>query len=155
MINEFVFLQLSIILVPIHFPKKIGMMLKYQLTSKHVPLVEHLQQEQQAQVSHLYILIFYIYDLIFILFVEIASDALKGRVYEASLGDLIKLDDEDSYRKFRLICEDVQGRHCLTNFHGMDITTDRLRMLVKKWQVIQNILFSLQKKKQIYDFHRH
>lgn len=67
---------------------------------------------------------------------KIASDALKGRVYEASLGDLIKLDDEDSYRKFRLICEDVQGRHCLTNFHGMDITTDRLRMLVKKWQTL-------------------
>jgi len=66
---------------------------------------------------------------------EIASDALKGRVFETSLGDLIKLDDEDSYRKFRFICEDVQGRHCLTNFHGMDITTDRLRMLVKKWQV--------------------
>jgi len=67
---------------------------------------------------------------------KIASDALKGRVFEASLGDLIKLDDEDSYRKFRLICEDVQGRHVLTNFHGMDITTDRLRMLVKKWQTL-------------------
>jgi len=67
---------------------------------------------------------------------KIASDALKGRVFEASLGDLIKLDDEDSYRKFRLICEDVQGRNCLTNFHGMDITTDRLRMLVKKWQTL-------------------
>jgi len=67
---------------------------------------------------------------------KIASDGLKGRVFEASLGDLIKLDDEDSYRKFRLICEDVQGRHVLTNFHGMDITTDRLRMLVKKWQTL-------------------
>ncbi|CAF3364616.1 unnamed protein product [Rotaria sp. Silwood1] len=67
---------------------------------------------------------------------KIASDALKGRVFEASLGDLNKLDDEDSYRKFKLICEDVQGRHCLTNFHGMDITTDRLRMLVKKWQTL-------------------
>lgn len=66
---------------------------------------------------------------------EIASDALKGRVFETSLGDLNKLDEDDSYRKFRFICEDVQGRHCLTNFHGMDITTDRLRMLVKKWQV--------------------
>jgi len=67
---------------------------------------------------------------------KIASDALKGRVFESSLGDLITLDDEDSYRKFKLICEDVQGRHCLTNFHGMDITTDRLRMLVKKWQTL-------------------
>ncbi len=81
-------------------------------------------------------------------FIEIASDALKGRVFEASLGDLIKLDDEDSYRKFRLICEDVQGRHCLTNFHGMDITTDRLRMLVKKWQVRKNKSFFLYLKKQ-------
>lgn len=67
---------------------------------------------------------------------KIASDALKGRVFEASLGDLVKHDDEDSYRKFKLICEDVQGRQCLTNFHGMDITTDRLRMLVKKWQTL-------------------
>jgi len=67
---------------------------------------------------------------------KIASDALKGRVFESSLGDLIKLDDEDSHRKFKFICEDVQGRHCLTNFHGMDMTTDRLRMLVKKWQTL-------------------
>ena len=67
---------------------------------------------------------------------KIASDALKGRVFEASLGDLIQHDEEDSYRKFKLICEDVQGRHCLTNFHGMDMTTDRLRMLVKKWQTL-------------------
>lgn len=66
---------------------------------------------------------------------KIASEALKGRVFEVSLGDLVK-DDEDSYRKFKLICEDVQGRQCLTNFHGMDITTDRLRMLVKKWQTL-------------------
>jgi len=67
---------------------------------------------------------------------KIASDALKGRVFEASLGDLNKHDDEDSYRKFKFICEDVQGRNCLTNFHGMDITTDRLRSLVKKWQTL-------------------
>ena len=66
--------------------------------------------------------------------IEIASDALKGRVFESSLGDLAR-DDEDSHRKFRFVCEDVQGRHCLTNFHGMDMTTDRLRMLIKKWQV--------------------
>jgi len=67
---------------------------------------------------------------------KIASDALKGRVFEAALGDLNKHDEDDSHRKFRFICEDVQGRHCLTNFHGMDMTTDRLRMLVKKWQTM-------------------
>ena len=64
---------------------------------------------------------------------EIASDGLKGRVFEASLADL--QNDEVAFRKFKLICEDVQGKNCLTNFHGMDMTTDKLRSLVKKWQV--------------------
>ena len=64
---------------------------------------------------------------------EIASDGLKGRVFECSLADL--QNDEIAYRKFKLICEDVQGRNVLTNFHGMDLTTDKLRSMVKKWQV--------------------
>ena len=56
---------------------------------------------------------------------RIASDSLKGRVYEVSLADL--QNDEVAFRKFRLICEDVQGRNCLTNFHGMKLTTDKTR----------------------------
>jgi len=63
---------------------------------------------------------------------RIASDSLKGRVYEVSLADL--QNDEVAFRKFRLICEDVQGRNCLTNFHGMNLTTDKTRSMVKKWQ---------------------
>jgi len=65
---------------------------------------------------------------------KIASDGLKGRVYEVSLGDLN--NDDVEFRKFRLICEDVQGRHCLTNFHGMDFTRDKLSSMVKKWQTL-------------------
>lgn len=65
---------------------------------------------------------------------KIASDGLKGRVYEVSLGDLN--DTEADYRKFRLICEDVQGTHCLTNFHGMSFTRDKLCSMVKKWQTL-------------------
>ena len=65
--------------------------------------------------------------------VELASDGLKGRVFEVSLADL--QNDEQSFRKFRLISEDVQGKNVLTNFHGMTMTTDKLRSLVKKWQV--------------------
>ena len=71
--------------------------------------------------------------LIFTLSSEIASDGLKGRVFECSLADL--QNDEMAFRKFRLIAEEVQGRNVLTNFHGMNLTTDKLRSMVKKWQV--------------------
>lgn len=61
---------------------------------------------------------------------------MKYRVFEVSLADLQNDNDaERSFRKFRLIAEDVQGRNVLTNFHGMDLTTDKLRSMVKKWQV--------------------
>lgn len=65
---------------------------------------------------------------------RIASEGLKGRVFEVSLADL--QNDEVSNRKFRLISEEVQGRQVLTNFHGMDLTTDKLRSMVKKCQTL-------------------
>jgi len=65
---------------------------------------------------------------------KIASDALKGRVFEVSLADL--QNDEVAFRKFRLVVEDVQGRNCLTNFHGMNLTRDKYCSMVKKWQTL-------------------
>ncbi|BES94074.1 unnamed protein product [Nesidiocoris tenuis] len=68
---------------------------------------------------------------------KIASEGLKGRVFEVSLADIQEdTDAERSFRKFRLIAEDVQARNVLTNFHGMDLTTDKLRSMVKKWQTL-------------------
>jgi len=68
---------------------------------------------------------------------KIASEGLKGRVFEVSLADLQNENDaERSYRKFKLICEDVQGKNCLTSFYGMNLTTDKLRSMVKKWQTL-------------------
>uniref|UniRef100_UPI003467EE9B 40S ribosomal protein S25 n=1 Tax=Oryctolagus cuniculus TaxID=9986 RepID=UPI003467EE9B len=32
--------------------------------------------------------------------------------------------------------EDVQGKNCLTNFHGMDLTRDKMCSMVKKWQTM-------------------
>ena len=54
-------------------------------------------------------------------------------MFECALADIHK--DDTAYRKFKLIVEEIQGRNCLTNFHGMSLTTDRIRSLVKKWQV--------------------
>ncbi|KAD3641487.1 hypothetical protein E3N88_30711 [Mikania micrantha] len=64
---------------------------------------------------------------------KIASEGLKHRVFEVSLADL-QNDEDHAYRKIRLRAEDVQGKNVLTNFWGMDFTTDKLRSLVKKWQ---------------------
>lgn len=66
---------------------------------------------------------------------KIASEGLKHRVFEVSLADL-QNDEEHAYRKIRLRAEDVQGRNVLTNFWGMDFTTDKLRSLVRKWQTL-------------------
>jgi len=64
---------------------------------------------------------------------KIASDFLKGRVYEVSLADLQK-DEDQAHRKISLRIEDVHGTKCLTNFYGMDLTSDKFRSLVRKWQ---------------------
>lgn len=64
---------------------------------------------------------------------RIAKDGLMGRVFEASLGDLKANAEDDAFRKFKLRVEEVQGTNCLTNFYGMDLTTDKLRSLVRKW----------------------
>ncbi|OMO55416.1 Ribosomal protein S3Ae [Corchorus capsularis] len=66
---------------------------------------------------------------------KIASEGLKNRVFEVCLADLQK-DEDQAYRKIRLRAEDVQGRNVLTNFWGMDFTTDKLRSLVRKWQTL-------------------
>ncbi|KAL3955225.1 hypothetical protein ACCO45_010788 [Purpureocillium lilacinum] len=64
-----------------------------------------------------------------------ANDALKGRIVEVSLADLQK-DEDHAFRKVRLRVDEVQGKNCLTNFHGLDFTSDKLRSLVRKWQTL-------------------
>ncbi|MBZ3869624.1 40S ribosomal protein S3a [Sciurus carolinensis] len=65
---------------------------------------------------------------------KIASDGLKGYVFEVSLADL--QNDEVAFRKFKLITEVIQGKNCLTNFHGMNLTCDKMGSIVKKWQMM-------------------
>eukprot|EP00992_Anisonema_acinus_P015483 TRINITY_DN9767_c1_g1_i10.p1 TRINITY_DN9767_c1_g1~~TRINITY_DN9767_c1_g1_i10.p1 ORF type:complete len:271 (+),score=89.23 TRINITY_DN9767_c1_g1_i10:58-813(+) len=63
---------------------------------------------------------------------KLGVDNVKGRVFEVSHQDLSG-DEQHAHRKIRLRVDEVQGRMALTNFHGMDLTTDKLRSLVKKW----------------------
>jgi len=64
-----------------------------------------------------------------------ANDALKGRIIEVSLADLQK-DEDHAFKKVKLRVDEVQGKNCLTNFHGLDFTSDKLRSLVRKWQTL-------------------
>lgn len=63
---------------------------------------------------------------------KIASDLIKGRVFEVNLADL-QGDEEQNYRKVKLVVEDVQGRNLLTNFHGLSFTSDKIKSLTRKW----------------------
>jgi small subunit ribosomal protein S3Ae len=65
---------------------------------------------------------------------KIASDSLKGRVVETSLADLN--GTQDAWRKIKLCVEDIQGKTCLTNFHAMDMTRDKLCQFIRKWQTL-------------------
>jgi len=65
---------------------------------------------------------------------KVAADGLKGRVFDCNQADLN--EDGTSFRKFKLVCEDVQGKNCILNFHGMSLTRDKMCSMVKKWQTM-------------------
>jgi len=65
---------------------------------------------------------------------KIASEQIKGRVVETALSDLNDKSENLAWRKVKLCVEEVQGRSCLTNFHGMDMTRDKVCSYLKKWQ---------------------
>ena len=64
---------------------------------------------------------------------KIASDDIKGHVFEVNQGDLE--NDEVAFRKLKLITGGVQNKNCL-NFHGMDPSCDRMSSVVKNWQTM-------------------
>mmetsp|Transcript_39589 Transcript_39589/g.89295 ORF Transcript_39589/g.89295 Transcript_39589/m.89295 type:complete len:268 (+) Transcript_39589:81-884(+) len=66
---------------------------------------------------------------------KIASEQLKGRVLEVNLADLNN-DEDQSFKKIKLCIEEVQGRNCLTDFHGLSLTRDKLCSLIRKWTTL-------------------
>jgi small subunit ribosomal protein S3Ae len=66
---------------------------------------------------------------------KIASEEMKGRVVEINLADL-NMDDDQASKKIKLCIEDVQGRNCLSDFHGMTLTRDKQCSLIRKWNTL-------------------
>lgn len=62
---------------------------------------------------------------------KVAADGLKHRVYDVNQDDL-QGGDGHSFRVFRLVCEDVQGKNSLLNFQGMRLTRDKNCEMIKK-----------------------
>jgi small subunit ribosomal protein S3Ae len=67
---------------------------------------------------------------------KLASDSLKGRVFESNLGDLSGIN---AYKKIKLIIDDAsetRTKVALTNLYGMDTTKDHLCSLIRKWHTL-------------------
>jgi ribosomal protein S3AE len=64
---------------------------------------------------------------------EVAADSLRGRVFDISLGELNSEAHDSAWRKVKVQVEEIKGFDCYTNFHGLDVTRDKLCSLVKKW----------------------
>jgi len=73
---------------------------------------------------------------------KLSSDALKGRVFKVSLGELND-DEELSYKTIHLIAEDVQGEEVLTNFHGMTFASHKIKSLIRKWRTLIEAVIDL------------
>lgn len=43
-------------------------------------------------------------------------------------------EPKHTFRKIKLIVEEIKGSSCYTNFHSMDVTRDKLCSLFSKWQ---------------------
>merc|ERR1719326_777630 len=46
------------------------------------------------------------------------------------------MDEDQAYKKVKLCIEDVQGRNCLTDFHGLELTRDKQCALIRKWHTL-------------------
>lgn len=65
---------------------------------------------------------------------KIASENLRGRVFEINQADLDNSTTKDApFRKFKFAVQEIQGRNLLTQFHGMSLTTDKVKSLIRKW----------------------
>ena len=67
---------------------------------------------------------------------KFSYEAIKGRVYTVSLGDL---NQTNPHKKIKLIVDEEAekgSKVALTNFYGIDTTRDHLCSLIRKWHTL-------------------
>ncbi|CAD7944592.1 unnamed protein product [Amoebophrya sp. A25] len=62
---------------------------------------------------------------------KIETEGLKGRICEFNMAD-IQDGSEDGFKKIKLEIQEIQGKNCLTDFHGLGITRDKMCQMIKK-----------------------
>lgn len=63
------------------------------------------------------------------------SKLLYGRCFEANQADLNNNEDQN-YKKFKLIVDEVKGKEAHTSFYGMELLTDKARGIIRKWHTL-------------------
>jgi small subunit ribosomal protein S3Ae len=66
---------------------------------------------------------------------KMASDSLRGRVFETNIADITDSGEAGS-RKIKFIVEEISDKNCLTNFHSLSLTRDKMCSMVRKWQTL-------------------
>lgn len=59
------------------------------------------------------------------------SDGLLGRICEFNVADIVD-GSEDGHKKVKLEIQETNGRNCLTDFHGLSLTRDKMSQMIRK-----------------------
>eukprot|EP00917_Polyrhabdina_sp_WS-2016_P028912 GHVP01061620.1.p1 GENE.GHVP01061620.1~~GHVP01061620.1.p1 ORF type:complete len:258 (+),score=53.89 GHVP01061620.1:783-1556(+) len=68
-----------------------------------------------------------------------AEGNLLDRVIDMNVADIYNVKDlavGSSYMKMKLKIEHTENKKCFTRFHGMELTSDKLRSMVRRWQTL-------------------
>jgi len=68
---------------------------------------------------------------------KVSSEAMKGRIYTVSLGDLT--NSANHHKKVKLVVDEETekgSKVAMTNFYGLDTTRDHLCSLIRKWHTL-------------------
>lgn len=65
-----------------------------------------------------------------------APDALKGRTFEVNQADLSTGAEAQAFRNFKFVVDGVKGKDAYSSFYGMELISDKLKSIPKKWHTL-------------------